>query len=175
MPVTLPPFLTDRQLVTLAAMVGHEGEATHDDLHAISDLLDTYAHAIDTRDWVLLATVFSDDAIIDYTASGGPRGPFDEALAFLIPSLAMISMSQHLITNKRIVLDCDAAASTAYFYSPLAVTDESGTTQMLHVGGSYRDVFRRTEHGWRITERVQRNAWFDGALAAGIDLGTSSL
>ena len=56
-------------------MEGLEPEPSRtDDLHAIAALLDTYAHAIDTRDWVLLATVFSDDAVIDYTASGGPRG-----------------------------------------------------------------------------------------------------
>ena len=157
-------------------MVGQGPDASRDDdLRAIADLLDTYAHAIDTRDWVLLAKVFTEDAVIDYTASGGPRGSFADAVAFLIPSLGMITMSQHLITNKRIVIDGDTATSTAYFYSPLAVTDENGATQMLHVGGSYQDAFRRTEDGWRITERVQRNAWFDGALASGIELGTSTL
>ena len=46
------------------------------DLQRVSDeleiaaLLNTYARAVDTKDWELYRSVFTDDAYIDYSASG---------------------------------------------------------------------------------------------------------
>jgi hypothetical protein len=40
----------------------------------IMDLLASYSHAIDQRDWDALDDVFTPDALIDYTEMGGSRG-----------------------------------------------------------------------------------------------------
>ena len=40
----------------------------------IEDLLQRYTAAIDAKDWELLATVFTPDATLDYTSSGGAGG-----------------------------------------------------------------------------------------------------
>ena len=39
----------------------------------IDDLITRYATAVDTKDWDLYRTVFTDDAVIDYTSAGGIR------------------------------------------------------------------------------------------------------
>lgn len=46
---------------------------------AVSDLLHRYSTGIDTRDWTLFRSVFTDDARIDY---GPALGTFDDADAF---------------------------------------------------------------------------------------------
>ncbi len=40
----------------------------------IQELLVRYSHAVDTRDWEAFEHVFTEDAVIDYTEMGGPRG-----------------------------------------------------------------------------------------------------
>lgn len=45
------------------------------DEQAISALLYRYARAVDTKDWALYRSVFTDDAVIDYTSAGGSPDP----------------------------------------------------------------------------------------------------
>ena len=40
----------------------------------IDQLLVRYVDAIDAKDWDLLDTVFTPDAHLDYSSSGGPEG-----------------------------------------------------------------------------------------------------
>jgi len=40
------------------------------DRFEVAELLDRYAHAIDTWDWDLLATVFTPDAVVDFSSVG---------------------------------------------------------------------------------------------------------
>jgi hypothetical protein len=56
---------------------------------AMDDLLTRYATAIDSRDWDLLDTVFTDDAQLDYRSAGGIEGSYPEVrrwLAEVLPS-----------------------------------------------------------------------------------------
>ena len=53
------------------------------DRFEITDLMVRYSHAVDTRQWDALAEIFSADAVIDYTAMGGPRGGVAEIAEFL--------------------------------------------------------------------------------------------
>ena len=47
----------------------------------IEELLTLYCTAIDTRELELLDRVFTPDAVIDYTRSGGPRAELPEIRA----------------------------------------------------------------------------------------------
>ena len=49
----------------------------------INDLLDAYAAGCDSKDWQLVRTLFTPDAVLDYTASGGPRGDVDKVIPWL--------------------------------------------------------------------------------------------
>jgi 3-phenylpropionate/cinnamic acid dioxygenase small subunit len=129
----------------------------------IDDLLTRYATAVDTRDWDLYQSVFTADAVIDYTSSGGIRGELAEVTKWLSDALSIFSMSQHMVTNRDIRLAGDTATSRSYFYNPMGRTERDGTLALMFVGGYYRDQLRRTAAGWRITERIQDTAWFSSA------------
>ena len=95
------------------------------DLRSLSDraeienLLTQYARAVDTRNWDLYRAIFTSDALIDYTSSGGPAGGLDNAVAFLATALDHFEMTQHLISNVDTRLDGDTAEVTAVFNNPM--------------------------------------------------------
>ena len=128
----------------------------------IDDLLTRYATAIDTQDWDLLDTVFTPDAHIDYTSSGGTAGTYPDVKAWLAQILPAFVGYQHVVTNVTVVFDetRSTATSRAYFYNPMGV-DRDGVTAMFYVGGYYRDRLAHTAEGWRITERVEDQAAID--------------
>jgi hypothetical protein len=61
----------------------------------IQDLMDRYCYAIDERDWDALDTVFTPDAVIDYTESGGVKGSLAEIKAWLPKALERFPAFQH--------------------------------------------------------------------------------
>ena len=133
---------------------------------AIDDVLTRYATAVDARDWDLYRSVFTADAVIDYTSSGGIRGGVTEVTTWLSDALSIFSMSQHLVTNRDIRVTGDTATSRSYFYNPMGRTKRNGTLDLMFVGGFYRDKLRRTADGWQIAERIQDTAWSSSSLGA---------
>jgi 3-phenylpropionate/cinnamic acid dioxygenase small subunit len=127
----------------------------------IDDLLTRYTVALDTRQWDLLATVFTPDATIDYTSSQGIKGQFPEVAAWLEKALTAFSVSQHLLGNRQIELDGDQGTGRTYFFNPNTLADQAGATTMLYVGGFYLDKFVRTAGGWRIADRFEQTTWVD--------------
>jgi ketosteroid isomerase-like protein len=117
----------------------------------------TYACAVDDRDWETFQSVFTDDAVLDYTAFGGPRGSAEEVAGWTAKALTVIEASQHFITNVRVRLEGDEATAESYVFSPLALAGGG----IMHTGGSYSDRLRRTADGWRIANRVASLTWSD--------------
>ena len=131
----------------------------------ISDLLDEYAYAIDTRDFDLVASLFTEDATLDYTSSGGPRAPRDDVVEWLRASLPAVALTQHLLTNRRIRIDGNTATARTELFNPLLFDGDDGT-QLLLLGGDYTDRLVRTDRGWRIAERVHTTTWTAGPWPA---------
>ena len=136
----------------------------------IDDLLSRYTLAIDAKDFDALDAVFTPDALIDYTTSGGVKGAYPEVKAWLAKALAMFPMTQHLLGNKRVTLDGDTATSRTYFYNPMGAPKKGGGLQMFFVGGYYNDRLVRTPDGWRIAERFEETAWMDGQLPTDLQI-----
>ncbi|MFN2590950.1 MAG: nuclear transport factor 2 family protein [Actinomycetota bacterium] len=134
------------------------GPTVHDDRARIDDLLSAYAAAIDEKDWDGLQALFTDDAMLDYTESKGPRGSFAEVLPFLQRGLGLFSVTKHFIVNRRITVDGDQAFSSAYLYNPMG-RGTHGELQLMLVGGRYESRFRRTPEGWRFSEHVASIMW----------------
>jgi len=131
---------------------------------AIDDLLDAYARAIDTKDWDGLRTLFTHDALLDYTHEGGVRGDIEEAIAWLSKALEPFAMCQHIVANRRVTIDGDEATVHAYVFSPLGLPDGLGGLTIVLSGGEYDDRLRRTPDGWRFASRTARSAWFHAGL-----------
>ncbi len=128
---------------------------------AIHDLLVRYCRAIDTLDWTLLDRVFTPDATIDYTSSGGIAGAYPAVRAWLQQVLPGFPMRQHLIANEEVSIDGDRATSRAYLFNPMARADADGGSKLFFVGGAYVDELVRTPQGWRIRRRVEQQSWVD--------------
>jgi len=127
----------------------------------IDDLLIRYTVAIDKKDWDLLDTVYTPDAKIDYTESGGIKGEYPEVRAWLAKALAPFTMTQHLISNSVIELDGDAARGRTMVFNPMGTDDGNGGLKIFYVGAWYVDKLVRTSEGWRIAERFEEKAFFD--------------
>lgn len=136
----------------------------------IEDLLTRYCAAIDAKQFDRLDAVFTEDAIIDYTRSGGIRDVFPAVKRWLEKALAPFQVVQHLVTNVRVEIDGDRARSVCYFFNPMGLPQPGGGVNTFFCGGIYRDQLLRTEQGWRIRERVNDQLYAFGALPAGLDL-----
>lgn len=133
---------------------------------AIADVLTRYAWSLDSKEFDGLDDVFTDDAHIDYTSSGGVAGAFPEVKAWLASVLPHFPAYQHLVTNTDIRVDGDTATSRAEFYNPMVTAKPDGSRGIFFVGGEYHDRLARTPAGWRITERIERSVWTDGDFPA---------
>ena len=134
----------------------------------IQDLLIRYTVAIDTKDWKLLDTCFTRDAHVDYTSSGGTKGAYPEVRVWLEKALSMFPMTQHFISNTTLTIDGDHAESRTYVINPMGMPREGGGLNIFTVGAYYNDQLVYTEDGWRIAERIEETAFFDGKLPEGL-------
>ena len=125
----------------------------------IQDLLARYSFAIDERDWDALDQVFTPDARIDYSETGGAKGSFAEIKRWLPIALKRFPVFQHLVATTKLQLDGDRATSRTILFNPMVYQDESGERQSFFIGLWYRDIFVRVADGWRIAERYEEMAY----------------
>ena len=130
----------------------------------INDVLVRYTRAIDQRDYELLDTCFTEDAHLDYTASGGIKGEYPEVRAWLEKALAQFDAMMHMIGNVVIELDGDEARSGTYLMNPMGMKSGSGGLSFFTVGGEYVDRLVRTPGGWKIRERIEKQTYLQGGL-----------
>ena len=123
----------------------------------ITALLTRYARAVDTKDWELYRSVFTPDAVIDYTSAGAIAGSRDEVADWLSAGFATIPWSMHYITNIDAQVSGDAARVTAMFYNPMQLP---GMADISCCGGYYHHELVRTSDGWRSRELREDAVWF---------------
>jgi ketosteroid isomerase-like protein len=123
----------------------------------ISALLYRYARAVDTKDWDLYRSVFTDDAKIDYSSAGAAVGTRDEVTEWLRAGFAAIAWSMHYVTNVEADVDGDTATVRAMFYNPMQLPGMTGTSSC---GGYYHHELVRTPGGWRSRHLREENVWF---------------
>ncbi|MGA8255319.1 MAG: nuclear transport factor 2 family protein [Nocardioides sp.] len=129
----------------------------------ITDVITRYTRAIDTGDWDKLDTVFTPDAAIDYTESGGIEATFVEVKPWLAEMLpAFFPKRMHTIGQVDIAVDGDAATATAYFDNPMPMDDGAGGTKIVEIGGLYHHEMVRTTGGWRSKRLHEQVVWKRG-------------
>ena len=128
----------------------------------INDLLTRYAHSVDSKDWTLYRSVFTDDAFIDYESAGGIKGDREAVANWLEKTMAGFPMTQHLISNIDVKIDGDRASVRAMFYNPMGMP--SGKT--FWCGGFYNHSLVRTADGWKSQRLIEESSWFDRAAEA---------
>ena len=129
----------------------------------IDDLLARYTFAVDAGDWDRLDDVFTEDAVIDYTATGGIAGPFPEVKAWLAATLPVFTAMQHYVAQRQVRLDGDRAAVRAYLFNPLVIDRDDGSRWWKLIGGAYVHDLVRTPAGWRSERLVEELLWDVGS------------
>ena len=132
----------------------------------IQQLMVSYSHAIDARDFDRLDTVFTPDAYIDYRALGGIDGRFPEVKAWLKPALANFPKYYHMVGNVDITLDGDTARTRLACFNPMECPLPGGGSQVMFIGLWYIDQLVRTPQGWRIRERVEESCYVHNVPAS---------
>jgi hypothetical protein len=79
------------------------------DRQEIDDLLVDYCYAIDFHRWDDLDAVFTPDATLDLTATGGEAGDFATMKQWLARTLELFTGHQHLVATSKIELPGDRA------------------------------------------------------------------
>jgi 3-phenylpropionate/cinnamic acid dioxygenase small subunit len=136
----------------------------------IDDLLIRYTKAIDQKDWKLLDSVFTPDAEVDYVSSGGIKGSYPEARAWLAKALAPFPVTVHYVTNSEVTLQGDRASARTAVYNPMFAENPDGSLHHFAVGAYYVDELRRTPQGWRIAKRREEQAFLEGSLPKGLQI-----
>jgi hypothetical protein len=126
------------------------------DKEQIAEVLIRYATGIDSKDWPLLRSCWTDEIDVDYQQLG--RFTSADALTDVMRQLhENMGPTYHRMSNFVIAVDGDRATVRSYVHALLMLQpdDSSNWVDALE---HYDDVFVRTSDGWRISERVSRTA-----------------
>jgi ketosteroid isomerase-like protein len=129
----------------------------------ISQVLHSYATAIDTRDWDLLATCFTEDLEADFRDFGGRevvKGR-DAWLEIIKGTIQGLDATQHLTANHVHQIDGDTATLTAYLQA-LHRLDTARSDPEYTIGGYYTCEMVRTNDGWRMRRYTLNVTWHRG-------------
>lgn len=126
----------------------------------IADVITRYTRAVDLREWDRLDTVFTPDAQIDYTSTGGTAGSRDEIKTWLAETLPLFFTDWlHLVGQLDVTFDGpDAADVSAYFTNPMTMLDG----EPVEVAGVYHHRMIRTADGWRSERLTEQKVWARG-------------
>jgi 3-phenylpropionate/cinnamic acid dioxygenase small subunit len=126
------------------------------DKEQIAEVLIRYATGIDSKDWPLLRSCWTDEIDVDYQQLG--RFTSADALTDVMRQLhENMGPTYHRMSNFVIAVDGDRATVRSYVHAVLMLQPDDSTT-WVDALGHYDDVFVRTPDGWRIGERVSRTA-----------------
>ena len=138
------------------------------DLAQISDrleieaLLVRYTRAIDSGDWDLLDDVFTSEARIDYTATGGIAASYPEVKRWLAETLPIFPRRMHTLGQIECEVDGDEATVAAYFHNPMVLAQPDRAELLVELGGIYHHLLVRTTEGWRSRSLVEELVWKRG-------------
>ena len=132
----------------------------------ISDVQLRYATGLDSRDWPLFRSCFTNENEIetDFTSvfGGDPRKvSADRWTEAARRSLSGLKATQHMITNHVITIAGDDATCIAYVQARHYLPNDSGDS-MQTMFGYYTNRFVRTSAGWKIRACKLTLSWQTG-------------
>lgn len=142
----------------------HVPEEGHVNLQEVADRLEIhelfarYARGVDRKQFDVWKTVFTDDAVMDFTSVGYPLMNRDQLIDTFARSFGAMAWTQHIVTNIEIeFVTPDSAKVVAMFHNPMQLV---GMDAPSSCGGYYHHDMVRTADGWRSTKVIEENVWF---------------
>jgi hypothetical protein len=115
-----------------------------------------YWEGVDFKREAVLASVFTEDAVIDFnTESTDPNRPFPKPAAFAahcLKQLENFTTAHHgHVPQIEFLSDTEAKATWPMEDNLWAIDEAKGPYKHLHGYGYYLDSYRKTADGWRIS------------------------
>ncbi len=127
----------------------------------ITDTINRYATSVDTCDWELFLTCYTDEMGVDMTSIGFEKPITMPATGFLEMIKTAVSgfdSTQHIVSNHTINIDGDSATCVSYLQAQHFSQDDLGV-HTLTIGGYYSNSLIRTPDGWRINKYKVTKTW----------------
>jgi hypothetical protein len=131
----------------------------------ITEIIYRYSTGVDTKDWALFRSCFTDPVNADFTSTGVPAPrvfPLDTWVRVVQKTLAPFKLTQHYNSNVTIKVNGDEATATVYLKARHLPADDAKAGQFWDVGGYYTDRFVRTADGWKIGNVKFTQTWTEG-------------
>jgi ketosteroid isomerase-like protein len=125
------------------------------DKEEIRDLSRRYMRGLDRLDLDLLASVFHDDATVDY---GFYQGSARDFVAFAFEALKDHLANHHMLGQMLVQVDGDEAVGEIYFQAFHRIV-EDGDEKDLFISGRYVDRYLRRDGVWKMAFRSEVNDW----------------
>jgi len=123
-----------------------------DDRTEILETIYCYATGVDTKDWPLYRSIFTDEIEVDFSSwDGRParRIKADEWLAGVQALFPGFDATQHAMTNPRVTIEGDRASCVMYVQAAHFLRNDEGDAEFT-LGGYYTDRLVRTAAGWKL-------------------------
>ena len=128
----------------------------------ISDVITSFAIALDTRNWVLFRALLAESVEINYPQSVGVATfTADELRATATGFFGRLDATQHISANHLITIDGDTATCTSTLHAQHYLASAAPNTVQRQIG-YYTNELQRFGDGWRITKSRQDVGWQDG-------------
>ena len=130
----------------------------------ITELVHCYATGVDSRDWTLFRSIFTDEIEVWLgSASAGEAAlrrvnadKFTERVSRIISRFAV---TQHLLSNHRIAVKGNEATCVVYMQARHFPRQEEANQAVWDIGGYYTHYLARTAAGWKIAKYTLTVTW----------------
>lgn len=132
---------------------------TIEDRIEIQDLLANYCFSLDDLDWQSFSELFHSNAILDFTAIGGPKGSPQELIEFLKVFSKNVSSWQHT-TSTNVLKSVDGHIKSRTAAQVMTITKSpDNTDNVAFFGLWYKDQIVKEHNDWLIKERILQASW----------------
>jgi SnoaL-like domain len=121
------------------------------DRAGISDVVNAYATAVDTRDWEMFGSLFTDSVFLDFRDFHPSlyKPVSREELVGITRGIAAFDATQHLSSNHRHILSGDRATCVSYMHAGHFLKRE-GADHACFLYGYYTYELVREGAGWLV-------------------------
>lgn len=151
-----------------------------DDYNGIVRRRYEYALGIDTRDWGLLRSIFTDEIEMDFSSYSGQPGAkvlADDWVNGVKVLFTGLDATQHVMTNPIVDVDGDRGRLRMYMKAEHFLLNDSGSDDFA-LGGYYEDRLVKVAGEWKIEAVTLTLLWNRGnrhIMALATDIGRNRL
>lgn len=125
----------------------------------IQDVLTRYCYAVDDRNWDAYRQLFTPDAVLDDTVTGGIKSGVEEHITYMKKALSKVVISQHAISTILVELNGNEANVRAHCACPMVLDTGQSDKRVMFQGLWYRESLVRADGAWKIRSLMEEGYW----------------